>query len=91
MERIVVTPEVSHAPMSWSKDEAPENIMYIVIDAPAEVLVEGRGVLEYPAHIRDLADRPTTNVLVERRGALEHLVHIGDLLDKPAAYVLIER
>ena len=31
MEDIVVTPEVSHAPMSWSKAEAQANMLSIVV------------------------------------------------------------
>ena len=31
MKDIVVTPEVSHAPMSWSKAEAEPNIPFIAV------------------------------------------------------------
>jgi hypothetical protein len=38
MKSIVLTPEVSHAPMSWSKTEAPKNIP--AIDATPPFLPE---------------------------------------------------
>ena len=62
----------------------------VVVYAPAEVLVEGRGLFEHLFHARDAMDRPTTDVLVERLGAVEHVLHIRDAADRPAADVLVE-
>ena len=51
----------------------------VVVHAPAEVLVEGQGVVEHLAHVRDAVDRPTTDVLVEGRGAGDGASDGGDV------------
>ena len=64
--------------------------VHVVVHAPAEVLVEGRGAVEHLVHIADAVDRPTTNVLVEDRGAGEHPFHIRDAVNRPTTDVLVE-
>ena len=63
---------------------------HVVVHAPAEVLVEGRGAAENPAHVRYALDCPITEVLVEGRGAVEHQLHGRDAVDPPVAKRLIE-
>ena len=40
-------------------------IKNVFINAPAEVLVEGRGAAEHQSHVRDTVDPPTADVLVK--------------------------
>ena len=61
-----------------------------VPDAPAEVLVEGRGVHEHLAHIEDAVQTPGAYILVKGRGFVEHPAHICDLVDLPVANLLVE-
>ena len=63
----------------------------VVVHAPAEKLVEGRGAVEHALDARDAPDVPAANVLVERRSAFERLLHELDGHDVPATEVLVER
>ena len=55
------------------------------VQAPAEVLVKGRGTVEHVFHARlaDAVDGPTTDVLVEGRGFVERLLHRRDARGVP--------
>ena len=69
--RSSVTPEVSDAPMSWSKRRGTVEHGVHRCDAGgvprADVLVKGRGIVEHPVHRRDAGGVPRANVLVEGR------------------------
>ena len=73
-----------------SSERAAEGIKDVVAQAPAEVLVKGRGFLEHRAHIRDAGGVPRADVLVEDRGIAEHPVHRRDAGGVPRANVLVE-
>ena len=68
MSVIVVTAPTFQAPMSWLKDEAPKHERAAHVghgsDVPgANVLVEGRGIVERVAHVGHGSDVPGANVL----------------------------
>ena len=46
---------------------------HVVVHAPAEVLVEGRGAAEHPFHICDGGGVPTTDVLVKGEALRTHI------------------
>ena len=64
--------------------------VHAVVHAPAEVLVEGRGLPEHPGQARHAVDRPTTDVLIKGRGVAEHVAHPCDARGVPRADVVVE-
>ena len=52
-----------HDVASHGVSSAPEMAVHAVAHAPAEVLVEGRGVVEHVAHVYDAVDHPPADVL----------------------------
>ena len=62
----------------------------VVVQAPAEVLVEGIGVLKHFLHVENSSNVPAANVLIERRGAPEHPVYPRYAGGVPCADVLVE-
>ena len=67
---MLLTPEVSHAPMSWLKAEASWNMPSIVVTpevSHAPMSWSSAEAFEHPSHRRDAGGVPRANVLVEGR------------------------
>ena len=88
------TPSSTHQPRSWSKDEAPLNMLtMLVTPLIAQPLMSWSKAeaAEHYGHIRDAVNRPITDVLVKGRGLKEDAEQILDIANAPGADRLVKR